>query len=897
MATKNSDTGEKAAMASLTRIQNLGSNGTPDIIFMYGGGNDKFKGVTVGNFDPAEVPSSVDLTSTKWDTFADSCVAAIMRMQYYYPETKIVVLMSFVGGETEYIREMRKVCDHFDIPFIFLNEYGLEDEMHPDGVHPDDEGMDVITSAILEKLSGENSVAHGNNKVYGITHNLTEAEASKSYYKGVSEGATFEESLTGKALTVTVIMGGVDITREAYSDGKIRIDLVTGDVVITAKAAFSLDGHLQQLPEKMCSGTNLWEALGHESVYYTATGWGELSSGTARSITIPITSGQQIFATSFGARPENGNTISSSNGTRVTWFGENGVLRSMSPGETYAEYVANGGYLIAPEGAVAVNIPMWTEGDHEVYILNYGHTYKNGICNACGGSVLDEGYTHAVPDSQGVKNAIDRAYSLTDVEWTPILDVPGVLDVDGVYNQIVFEAGTTYKGIPYSGVTANDCYVGLNVSLESFLTALENKNSVLYTENLNSTNPKSATYFGTVCSKFVQYVLNVPGSYNTNNVANIPGMVTIAMPGEYTVEQIKLGDVILNTSTHTTICTDILYDEEGNVAYIEVSEAISPVCRRLYWSKEEFYESFADYRLCRYQYIENVPSISDMQLSTDYALMPRFGNKYNYQVGSTDGVVDILQSGYSKAVILRDGVVENVIVLGGETEFTFDRSLPGYIEMYLEKEDGTRSESVYACVVESSASVIDSSDFTSGKLIVSINGSSGTPLYVQVGSAHAIFCEVGGENTTFEIAFQFSRVSTKQVRVAYANEYGVYLSEWSSFTSDENYSSDPLLSQAEYWNGYNITPNDSTPIVQEDKAGYWSYTLIPVEENTTYYSVGATRMWFLDAAGKEISTFNAYKDGTVPFRFTTPSGACYVNIAYAPDLVEKGTEPLVVVTG
>ena len=522
------------------------------------------------------------------------------------------------------------------------------------------------------------------------------------------------------------------------------------------------------------------------------------------------------------------------------------------------------------------------------------HTYKNGICANCGMNVRDDAdYTHAIPENQGVQNAIDRAYSLTDVEWTPLANVPGVKKINGEFTVVPFEAGKTYRGIPYSGVTANDCYVGLNVSLESFMTALENENSVLYTENLFSTNPKSATYFGTVCSKFAQYALDVPGSYNTNNVANIPGMETIALPGQYTVDQIKLGDVVLHTRDHTTICTDILYDADGNVAFIEISEAVLPLCRRMYWSPEEFYEHFEGYRLCRYQYIDQTPAIGETELTDDYALMPRFGDKYNYKVSSTKGIVDILESGYSTAVVIRDGKVIDRIVVDSTTKtFKFDCSVPGHIEMYLEKADGTRSGSVYANVVKSSVSVNDSSEFARGKLTVTIDGSSGTPLYVQVGSAHAIFCNVEGRGGTVEITFPASKISTRQVRVAYQNEYGIYLSKWVSFTADANPSKDPLLSQGQYWNGYNITPSSPTPVIQEGKDNYWSYTMIPVEENTTYYSLGATRLWYLDANGEGISTLNAYKDSDIPYRFTTPAGTAYVSIAYSPNLLNQGEEKI-----
>ena len=71
--------------------------------------------------------------------------------------------------------------------------------------------------------------------------------------------------------------------------------------------------------------------------------------------------------------------------------------------------------------------------------------------------------------------------------------------------------------------------------------------------------------------------------------------------------------------------------------------------------------------------------------------------------------------------------------------------------------------------------------------------------------------------------------------------------------------------------------------------------MIPVAENETYYSKGATRMWFLDAYGQAISTYNAAKDGDVKYQFTTPEGCAFVSIAYSSASVEKGSESIEVV--
>ena len=63
------DTGPDTCMAGLTRIKNLGSNGTPDIIYFYGGTNDISSpgtpGESLGTFDNSIDYSTVDLTTSK----------------------------------------------------------------------------------------------------------------------------------------------------------------------------------------------------------------------------------------------------------------------------------------------------------------------------------------------------------------------------------------------------------------------------------------------------------------------------------------------------------------------------------------------------------------------------------------------------------------------------------------------------------------------------------------------------------------------------------------------------------------------------------------------------------------------------------------------------------------
>ena len=139
------------------------------------------------------------------------------------------------------------------------------------------------------------------------------------------------------------------------------------------------------LKSKSKTGTNLWNILPHDEYYYhSGTHWGKHESGTVYSVTIPLEGGDKIFATSFGKYGENGNTIGTGNGIRVTFFDKNGILRTLAPQETHAEFSANG-YLTAPEGTVAMNVPMYGNGEeNELYILSAEHIYENGICTVCG---------------------------------------------------------------------------------------------------------------------------------------------------------------------------------------------------------------------------------------------------------------------------------------------------------------------------------------------------------------------------------------------------------------------------------------------------------------------------------------------------------------------------------
>lgn len=383
-------TGENAAMSNLTRIENLSSNGTPDVILFYGGTNDLAHVSKVGTFDPNTAPTSVDLTTKKWDNLADGYVNTLLRLKHFYPEAQILCLLptytaSYYSDEklAQGNAVLAAICQHYGVPYVDLRDCGITAADLPDGIHPGEHGMDLISAAVIEALLEDCRLEPGEHTVHPVTHTLSGAVSSKTHIKGISHGKPFTAAITGKNLTVTVTMDGVDITDTCYADGIISIGSVTGELHITASGDVKgeHEDHLTVLPETICSSSNLWNLLERSREYYTATGWGVHSSGKVFSVTIPVTPGQRIYATSFGAAGSNGSNM---NGIRVTWFGPEKMLNSVGADKVYAEF-AEHGYLTVPEGAVAVCIPMWTPDDsNALYLLGLDHIYENGACTGCG---------------------------------------------------------------------------------------------------------------------------------------------------------------------------------------------------------------------------------------------------------------------------------------------------------------------------------------------------------------------------------------------------------------------------------------------------------------------------------------------------------------------------------
>ena len=119
-----------------------------------------------------------------------------------------------------------------------------------------------------------------------------------------------------------------------------------------------------------------------------------------------------------------------------------------------------------------------------------------------------------MPTNEGMKNALLRAQQLAKLRWTPVKPLPAIVSsgIPDVAPLPVFlpahkpQTGANYAAVGFT----NEKYVGTNVSIETFMTALANPNSVLYTRPQHGKSKLAAAYYGTVCSEFASYVLGFP---------------------------------------------------------------------------------------------------------------------------------------------------------------------------------------------------------------------------------------------------------------------------------------------------------------------------------------------------------------------------------------------------
>ena len=169
----------------------------------------------------------------------------------------------------------------------------------------------------------------------------------------------------------------------------------------------------------------------------------------------------------------------------------------------------------------------------------------------------------------GRLNAVKKAYQMTDLVFTPLLPIEA--------NHSTYNAGETYTGLIYSSVKEIGTYVGSCVSFHTFMTAINNPRSKIYTEKLDQLpyhGYNCKAYYGTVCSGLVGYALGL--SYGTYD---FPDSKLMDAVNTELIDSVHIADVLWN-SQHVAMITNVYRNSKGQVKGVEISEAAQYGCIR-----------------------------------------------------------------------------------------------------------------------------------------------------------------------------------------------------------------------------------------------------------------------------------------------------------------------------
>lgn len=329
----------------------------------------------------------------------------------------------------------------------------------------------------------------------------------------------------------------------------------------------------------------------------------------------------------------------------------------------------------------------------------------------------DKPVTHELPTNTIMTNVVRRARQLTDIEWEPLVDVPRYLLLNDSSIHVLdwFKPGHRYKGIPYSGSGDQDrwygyinpnsdagkwgyhqMYVGQEIDFETFVTAVRYPNSI-FSERANLSQPNyDSSPYGIVCNGLTNYAFGLPSpvwkisSYDQKpEIYKVADSVTSA-----SVQNTMLCD-ILWSSGHVMLVTDINRDLNGNITDIEISEATTVgkgtnaylngtseyggICRRKFWTLDEYVTRCASYKVYRWKAFCDISypksdyvdtgSEGNYEKIVDLPCIPYLGNKARYKTGHIRNTkICINGVGFTQLVVTKDGNSFGTFNVTGLTE-------------------------------------------------------------------------------------------------------------------------------------------------------------------------------------------------------------------------------------
>ena len=201
-----------------------------------------------------------------------------------------------------------------------------------------------------------------------------------------------------------------------------------------------------------------------------------------------------------------------------------------------------------------------------------------------GGATMEQKFKDVLPEWK--KKAVEYARIMSTVKWIPVAGT--MPNRRGGF----FKEGTEYTGVPYSSVKSVGRYIGFDIYLKTFLAAVENPESVLYTESLAGKVTNAAGYYGKVCSSFTSYAFQC-GYWYVSRLHNPPYREGIVPVDPQDAQAVEAGDFVYypplkpNGGSHVELITDVI-KEKGRVTHVRIEDSWPPTTRDTLRTAGEF---------------------------------------------------------------------------------------------------------------------------------------------------------------------------------------------------------------------------------------------------------------------------------------------------------------------
>ena len=346
-----------------------------------------------------------------------------------------------------------------------------------------------------------------------------------------------------------------------------------------------------------------------------------------------------------------------------------------------------------------------------------------------------------ITETDGITSneVLQRAYLMASMEWIPLNPVPK--RGGGFY-----DADVMVTGVPYSSVKEINTYLFQDVSYHTFMTAVHNPKSIIYTEDISKPpyhGMNCASYYGAVCSSSVMWALGIEIPYYASQIINLPDMTILE---HQVVDSLKICDVIWKEG-HVQMIYDLEYNAD-TLYRIKTFETAGNGSHTNNYTKKQFLKMWDANGYVGYRYNKLIystePAVVQQWEPIKYNddLCPTKGDRALYR--TTDTVtINIFNPSYDKIVLKRGTTFISLEEsIGGNHQYY--NLLPGIYTVNLQKgKEGDKTSRVSFEVIDTDVNY----ELDSGEGNITIHfESSAKPEY-------AALCDIHGNSRNYPISY------------------------------------------------------------------------------------------------------------------------------------------------